>query len=57
MISYANPLGRHPGSNWSERNREIAKNLIEEGRMTPLVTPSYHPISRAGLRYCWAWPW
>lgn len=26
---------RRQGSNWSERNREIAKNLIEDGRMTP----------------------
>jgi uncharacterized protein YdeI (YjbR/CyaY-like superfamily) len=26
---------RRPGPNWSERNRAIAKRLIEEGRMTP----------------------
>jgi hypothetical protein len=26
---------RRPGSNWSERNRAIAKRLIEQGRMTP----------------------
>lgn len=26
---------RRPGSNWSERNREIARRLIDEGRMTP----------------------
>ena len=26
---------RRPGSNWSERNRAIAKKLIKEGRMTP----------------------
>jgi uncharacterized protein YdeI (YjbR/CyaY-like superfamily) len=25
---------RRPGSNWSERNRAIAKKLIEQGRMT-----------------------
>ena len=24
---------RRPGSNWSERNREIARRLIEQGRM------------------------
>jgi uncharacterized protein YdeI (YjbR/CyaY-like superfamily) len=26
---------RRPGSNWSERNRETARRLIDEGRMTP----------------------
>jgi len=26
---------RTPGSNWSRKNREIAKTLIQEGRMTP----------------------
>jgi uncharacterized protein YdeI (YjbR/CyaY-like superfamily) len=26
---------RRPGSNWSERNREIARRLIDAGRMTP----------------------
>lgn len=26
---------RKPGSNWSSRNREIARKLIEEGRMAP----------------------
>ena len=26
---------RRPGSNWSERNRQIVKQLIAEGRMTP----------------------
>lgn len=25
---------RRPGSNWSERNRELARRLIDEGRMT-----------------------
>jgi uncharacterized protein YdeI (YjbR/CyaY-like superfamily) len=24
---------RRPGSNWSERNRELARRLVEEGRM------------------------
>ena len=26
---------RRPGSNWSARNREIARRLLREGRMTP----------------------
>jgi len=26
---------RRPGSNWSSKNREYAKKLIQEGRMTP----------------------
>lgn len=26
---------RKPGSNWSSRNREFAKTLIQDGRMTP----------------------
>jgi uncharacterized protein YdeI (YjbR/CyaY-like superfamily) len=26
---------RKPGSNWSSKNREYAKKLIQEGRMTP----------------------
>lgn len=26
---------RRPGSNWSERNRDIARRLIEKGMMTP----------------------
>ena len=26
---------RRPGSNWSARNREIARQLLAEGRMTP----------------------
>jgi uncharacterized protein YdeI (YjbR/CyaY-like superfamily) len=26
---------RRAGSNWSERNRELARRLIEEGRMEP----------------------
>ncbi len=28
-------MPRRPGSNWSERNREIARRLLAEGRMTP----------------------
>jgi len=26
---------RRPGSNWSPKNRDIARRLLEEGRMTP----------------------
>jgi uncharacterized protein YdeI (YjbR/CyaY-like superfamily) len=26
---------RRPDSNWSERNRELARRLVEEGRMAP----------------------
>jgi uncharacterized protein YdeI (YjbR/CyaY-like superfamily) len=26
---------RRPGSNWSERNRELARRLVEDGRMEP----------------------
>ena len=26
---------RRPGSNWSRRNRQIARRLLEEGRMAP----------------------
>ena len=26
---------RRPGSNWSDRNRELARRLIDEGRMEP----------------------
>jgi uncharacterized protein YdeI (YjbR/CyaY-like superfamily) len=26
---------RRPGSNWSERNRDLARRLVEEGRMEP----------------------
>ena len=26
---------RRPGSNWSERNRELARRLVAEGRMEP----------------------
>jgi uncharacterized protein YdeI (YjbR/CyaY-like superfamily) len=26
---------RRPGSNWSERNREIVRRLLAEGRVTP----------------------
>lgn len=26
---------RRPSSNWSSRNRDIARRLLEEGRMTP----------------------
>lgn len=26
---------RRPGSNWSERNRELARRLVDEGRMQP----------------------
>lgn len=25
---------RHPGSNWSDRNRKIARRMLHEGRMT-----------------------
>lgn len=35
-ISFLQRLSpRKPGSNWSSRNREYAKKLIQEGRMTP----------------------
>jgi uncharacterized protein YdeI (YjbR/CyaY-like superfamily) len=26
---------RRPGSNWSDRNRELARRLVDEGRMSP----------------------
>jgi uncharacterized protein YdeI (YjbR/CyaY-like superfamily) len=28
-------VSRRPGSNWSDRNRELARRLVREGRMQP----------------------
>jgi uncharacterized protein YdeI (YjbR/CyaY-like superfamily) len=34
---------RRPGSNWSETNRELARRLIEERRMTPAGAAALPP--------------
>jgi uncharacterized protein YdeI (YjbR/CyaY-like superfamily) len=39
---------RRPGSNWSARNRALARRLVEEGRMAPAGRASLPPDFETG---------
>ena len=39
---------RRPGSNWSSRNRELARRLLREGKMTPAGRASLPTDLEAG---------
>ncbi len=39
---------RKPGSNWSSKNRELAKQLIKEGRMTPAGLAQVEAAKKSG---------